>query len=372
MVCKLIKSLYGFKQAPRCWNTKFCSVLNKFGFEKSKADQCVYIGIINGFKCYLCLYVDDGLLLCKDKSILMEIINDLQTNFDLKICTVLSNYVGMQIEKSENYIFIHQTKYIDQLLKKFNMQDANPNCVPADPNVKLQKADDAPKENYPYREAVGSLIHAATVSRPDIMFAVSQVSRYLHSYDDSHWNAVKKILKYLKETKSYGLCYTSNCDSTDLIGYSDADFANDVVTRCSITGYVFLKNGAVVTWSSQLQSTVALSTTEAEFMAAYAATKEAMWLRQLLSDISKFNKKSVCVNIDNQSAINVIKNSEFHKRCKHIDIKDNFVKEKYYKNIISLNYVHTDNQYADIFTKALPKDKFRFLRNNIGMSKLVL
>ncbi|GBP87760.1 Retrovirus-related Pol polyprotein from transposon TNT 1-94 [Eumeta japonica] len=155
--------------------------------------------------------------------------------------------------------------------------------IPADPHVKLQKADDKPKKDHPYREAVGSLIHAAAVSRPDIMFAVSQVSRYLHSYDDSHWNAVMKILKYLKETKDHGLNYMSEC--TDLIGYSDADFANDIETRRSITGYVFLKNGAAVTWSTQRQQTVALSTTKSEFMAVCAATKEAIWLRQLLCDI---------------------------------------------------------------------------------------
>lgn len=106
-------------------------------------------------------------------------------------------------------------------------------------------------------------------------------------------------------------------------------------------------------------------------MAACAATKEAMWLRQLLSDLGVFRQKSVCINIDNQSAINVIKNSEFHKRCKHIDIKYNFIKEKYHDNIISLNYVHTNNQYADVFTKALSKDKFIFMRKSIGMSKLV-
>lgn len=370
-VCKLVKSLYGLKQAPRCWNTKFSSVLNKFGFEKSSADQCVYIGTINGFKCYLCLYVDDGLLFCKSKSATMEVISELQMNFEIKVYSVPTNFVGMQIEKNNNFIFIHQSKYIDQLLKKFNMQHANPNYVPADPNVKLQKPENALKKDYPYREAVGSLVHVATVSRPDIMLAVNQVSRYLHSYDESHWNAVKKILKYLKETKSYGLCYTSNCDSTDLTGYSDSDFANDLEKRRSTTGYVFLKSGAAVTWSSQRQPTVALSTTEAEFMAACAATKEAMWLRQLLSDLGVFRQKSVCINIDNQSAINVIKNSEFHKRCKHIDIKYNFIKEKYHDNIISLNYVHTNNQYADVFTKALSKDKFIFMRKSIGMSKLV-
>ncbi|CAH2099085.1 unnamed protein product [Euphydryas editha] len=369
MVCKLNKSLYGLKQAPRCWNTKFNSVLNKFGFERCKADQCIYIGLTKGITCYLCLYVDDGLLLCKDKSVLTEVINDLQANFNIKTYP-LSCFVGMQIEKSNDYIFIHQTQYIEQLLKKFNMTEANSNSVPADPHVKLIKTDGLPERKYPYREAVGSLIHAATVSRPDILFAVSQVSRFLNCHNESHWNAVKRILKYLKDTKNYGLYYMSKPDSPDVVGYSDADFANDVETRRSTTGYVFLKNGAAITWSSQRQQTVALSTTEAEFMAACAATKEAMWLRQLLQEISEYKQESVIINIDNLSAINVIKNSEFHKRCKHIDIKYNFIKEKYYENVISLNYVNTKNQYADMFTKALPKDKFILMRSNIGMCKL--
>ena len=164
----------------------------------------------------------------------------------------------MQVEKCNNYIFIHQTKYIEELLKKFNMTEANSNSVPADPHVKLMKTDGLPERKYPYREAVGSLIHAATVSRPDILFAVSQVSRFLNCHDESHWNAVKRILKYLKDTKDYGLCYMSKPDSTYVEGFSDADFANDVETRRSTTGYVFLKNGAAITWSSQRQQTVAL------------------------------------------------------------------------------------------------------------------
>lgn len=369
MVCRLNKSLYGLKQAPRCWNTKFNTVLEKFGFVKSLADQCVYVGQVKGIKCYLCLYVDDGLLISKERLVLKEVIDELKLSFDLKTCPP-SNFVGMQIEKNKRHIFIHQTKYIEKLLEKFNMSCANPNSIPADPHVKLQKTEAVPVKNLPYREAVGSLIHLATVSRPDIMYAVSMVSQFLHCYNDSHWNAVKKILKYLAGTIEFGLCYQSKPQTTDLIGYSDADYANDLTSRRSMTGYVFMKNGAAVTWSSQRQQSVALSTTEAEFMAACAATKETIWLKQLLCDVGEYKQSSVCLNIDNQSAINVIKNSEFHKRCKHIDIKYNFVKEKYYEKIISLKYVNTDHQFADMFTKALCRDRFKLLRSNIGMLNL--
>ncbi|CAK9809135.1 Retrovirus-related Pol polyprotein from transposon TNT 1-94 [Anthophora quadrimaculata] len=326
MVCKLNKSLYGLKQAPRCWNSKFDSVLKKFGFVNSKADQCVYIGLINNRKCYFCLYVDDGLLFSSDELALKEITEELKIIFEIKILNEPKNFIGMQIEQLDKSIFIHQTK-----------------------------------------EAIGSLMHLAIVSRPDIMFAVSLVSRFPNCYNQTHWNAVKRIFKYLKDTKEFGLWYSQTPQPAEVIGYSDADYANDLDTRRSVTGYVFIKNGAAVTWSSQRQQTVALSTTEAEFMAACAATKETMWIKQFLSDIDQYNQISMCLHLDNQSAISVIKNINFHKRCKHIEVKYHFIKEKYYQKIIVLKFVSSDYQYADILTKALSKDKFQFLRTKLGM-----
>lgn len=367
MVCKLNKSLYGLKQAPRCWNSKFDSVLKKFGFVNSKADQCVYVGQVNKKKCYFCLYVDDGLLFSTDESALKVITEELNSIFEIKVLNTPRNFVGMQIEILNNCIFIHQTQYIEQLLNKFNMNDANTNSVPVDPHMKLQKGDGEPEKNIPYREAVGSLMHLAIVSRPDIMFAVSLVSRFLNCYNQMHWNAVKKIFKYLKASKDYGLCYTKTAQPSEIVGYSDADFANDLDTRRSVTGYVFIKNGAAVTWSSQKQQTVALSTTEAEFMAACAATKEAMWVKLLLSDAGEYKQDTLYLHLDNQSAISVIKNLNFHKRCKHIEIKYHFIKEKYHQKIISLKFVSSKYQYADILTKALTKDKFIFLRSKLGM-----
>ncbi|GBP46785.1 Retrovirus-related Pol polyprotein from transposon TNT 1-94 [Eumeta japonica] len=273
MACKLIKSLYGLKQAPRCWNAKFNSVLNKYGFFNSHADKCVYVSSNREAQVYLLLYVDDGLLCSTSPTIITEVLNHLQKEFNVKICKT-SNFIGIQIEQCKDYIFIHQRKYIEELLSKFDLDNANPNSIPADPHVTLQKSTVLEnKKCFPYREAVGSLMFAAIVTRPDIMFAVSTVSRFLNSHDQSHWNAVKKIFKYLKGTLSFGLCFRSNENNT-LESYSDADYANDPVTRRSTTGYVFMKNGAAVTWSSQRQTTVALSTTEAEFMASCSATKK--------------------------------------------------------------------------------------------------
>lgn len=368
-VCKLNRSLYGLKQAPRCWNQKFDSVLKKFGLENSHSDKCVYTGQFNNTKVYLLLYVDDGLVISKDESILEKIIQDLKQNFQIKTCKPV-NFVGLQIERYDDHIFIHQQKYIEKLLFKFNMSNANSSSIPVDPHTTLEKSKSEPDRRIPYREAVGSLMHLAIVSRPDIMYAVSLVSRYLDSFDNTHWNAVKKILKYLKETQDYGLRYSAATQNI-VEGYSDADYAKDTETRKSTTGYVFIKNGAAITWASQRQQSIALSTTEAEFMAACAATKEALWIKRLLLDLDIFNQESVCLNIDNQSAISVIKNVDFHKRCKHIDIKYKFVKEKFQEQEIDLNYVCTKEQLADLFTKGLSRDRFKYLRDRIGICKVI-
>ncbi|GBP60658.1 Retrovirus-related Pol polyprotein from transposon TNT 1-94 [Eumeta japonica] len=206
----------------------------------------------------------------------------------------------------------------------------------------------------PYKEAVGSLMHLAIVSRPDIMFGVSLVSRYLNCYDSTHWAVVKKILKYLKETKEMGILYSKVKNNT-VEGYSDSDYAADSDTRRSTTGYVFTKNAAAITWATQRQQSIALSTTEAEFMAACSAAKEALWIKRLLLDISAYNQDSISLNIDNQSAISVIKNMDFHKRCKHIDVKYKFIQEKCQEKEICVKYLCTTEQCADIFTKALAR-----------------
>lgn len=366
VVCKLKKSLYGLKQAPRCWNAKFNSVLKKYGFIDCHADRCVYVSCFRGIKVYLLLYVDDGLLLSLDSEVLKEVLDDLKANFDIKICDS-SNFIGIEIEKCKDYIFIHQTKYIEKMLQRFDMCDANPISIPADPHVTLEKSSEPETDKaVPFREAVGSLMYVAVVTRPDVMYALCTASRFLNSFNQTHWNAVKRVFKYLKETKRFGLCYRSNENST-IEGFSDADYANDPVTRRSTTGYVFMKNGGAVTWCSQRQPTVALSTTEAEFMAACCATKEALWIRQLMCDIGQYQQGCMTLKIDNQSTISLIKNSDFHKRCKHIDVKYNFIKEKYAQKLIDLQYVCTDNQLADILTKALCRVKFQYFRKKIGV-----
>lgn len=267
----------------------------------------------------------------------------------------------MDIFKSSESIVIHQKQYIEQLIDKFCMSDANPCSTPADNNVVLTKSSDVCEINFPYREAVGALLFLASVSRPDISFAVNIVSRYINNPNQSHVNAVKRIIRYLIKTKNVCIKYTG---FTELIGFSDADYGSDLDCRRSNTGYVFMMNNGPVTWCSRKQNTVALSTTESEYMAAAEAAKELLWLQQLLVDIGEA-QQSISLCIDNQSAIKLIHNPVFHRRSKHIDIRYNFIREKVESKSISIVYVSSANQLADFLTKALPVNKFVFNRDQV-------
>lgn len=325
MVCKLNKALYSLKQAFRgCWNQRFDAFLKDIGFIQSDADKCVYQGTFNKSIILLALYVDDGLIMGSDKKILQNIISKLRTSFEITASTV-GCFVGMEIihDKNKDSIFVNQKNYIRRIIKKFNMEDAKTVSTPADIHVHLSLDSNngtkiREKQKVPYREAVGSLMFAAIVSRPDIAFSVGVASRYLDKYDETHWNAIKRIFKYLKETDHYGIMYTKNNAPNILKGYSDSDFASDTDTRRSTTGYIFKLSNGPVTWNSQRQSTVSLSTTEAEYIAASCAAREAVWIRQLLRDVKESLNEPTPLFIDNQSAIKLIRNAEFHKRTKHM------------------------------------------------------
>lgn len=369
MVCKLKKSLYGLKQAPRCWNHKFNMFLTNFGFKSSEADSCVYKGIFNNKMVLLVIYVDDGLIFCVDMNIIKMILSEMEKFFEIVIEEKPSYFVGMEIQqKDDGSIFIHQGNYIREIIKRFRLDDATPNSVPSDPNTVLSsESDSSLVGQVPYREAVGSLLFAATVTRPDIMHSVSVASRYLNNHGQSHWNAVKRIIKYLIGTKDIGIYYKNDVNSGELIGYSDSDFAADLNTRRSTTGYIFKFCNGPVTWNSQRQHSVSLSTTEAEYVAASHAAKESVWLKQLLSDIGEYFDTPIKLCIDNQSAIRLIRNPEFHKRTKHIDIRYHFVREKYKNGQIDLKNVPSEEQLADFLTKGLPRAKFEKQKFDIGL-----
>jgi len=243
-------------------------------------------------------------------------------------------------------------------------------------HTKLQKAEldyKATKEDVKwYQRAVGSLMYAMLGTRPDIAYAVSVVSRFAANPDQSHKAAVTRILRYLRKTVNYVLVFKGTL--SDLAGYTDADWAGDLSTRRSTSGFIFSVGSAVISWSLKLQPSVALSTCEAEYIGQTNATKEAIWLKRLLDEVRPelgLQAQATVIYCDNQGAIALAKNPQFHARTKHIDIQHHFVREKVNEGLVQLKYIDTNEQVADGLTKALDKARFERFRRDIGLESMV-
>lgn len=360
-VCKLSKSLYGLKQASRCWNKKFTSFIGKFNFITSKSDPCVFVRNEDSGIMILAIYVDDGLIMAEDTKAISSVIEHLRKEFEIKVLD-LKCFLGLEIDQqSDGSIHVHQQAYAQKILNRFGMANCNTVATPLDCGQNLGDFEADTEFEFPYREVVGSLMFLAVATRPDISFAVGNVSRHMEKPAMAHVNAVKRILKYVKATMDMGIRYEANVDLS-LCGYSDADYAGDIETRRSTSGYVFLFGNGIISWGSERQKSVALSTTESEYMAAASAVKELVWLQRFLSELLPTNLNKPMFYMDNQSAIRLVKNPEFHKRTKHIDVRYHFIREKYDEDIFDLRYVATNDQIADIMTKALPKNKHQHFR----------
>jgi hypothetical protein len=242
---------------------------------------------------------------------------------------------------------------------------------PLDPNTKLSK-DQCPKteaekesmKNVPYRQAIGSLMWAAVATRPDIAFAVSLLSQFLENPGEIHWQAAKRVMKYLKGTKDKRLVLGKNREG--LVGYADADWASQD-HRHSISAYVFQINSGSVSWSCQKQSIVALSSTEAEFIALTHAAKEALWLRQFIAEVFQPLHFPIRLFSDNQSAITIAYGNQLHARTKHFDIRLYFLRNAIEDKKLSIEYLSTDQMVADILTKGLPNTRNKILAEKLGM-----
>lgn len=368
-VCRLKRSLYGLKQSSRVWNSRFVDFVRDCNLKQSLSDTCVFYGTICNEKVILLLYVDDGLILSRSQRAIDIMIEKLQNTFKITLGKA-NYYVGFEIkrDREKKTISISQGAYIDKIIRKFNMEDSKPISTPADIGTFLTSISDSDCEvSFPYRSAVGSLIFAATVSRPDISFSVGDVSRFLEHPTQLHVNAVKRIFRYLNHTKDMSITYGSN--DLELIGYTDADHARDIETSLSVTGYAFMLGNGVVTWKSQQQSRVALSTSESEYVALCEGTKEAMWLRDLLDDIGFGQNQGTTMLCDNLSTVRWVKNPQQHHKTKHINKKLHFVRESQRLGDIQLDHVSGEDELADVLTKPLSAIKFNSNIARLGLEK---
>ncbi|KAJ3551307.1 hypothetical protein NP233_g13104 [Leucocoprinus birnbaumii] len=375
VVCRLHKSLYGLKQSARQWNKKLRSVLEDLGFERVQSDNSIFIYSKGDVKIIVPVFIDDITLVSKNDAAMDRTVKDLQKHFKLRDLGDTSFLLSVQVKQDldAHTISLSQTHYIDELLKRFGMNDCNPVRSPLEPGSNLSGIVPTPSEvedmrKVPYLSAVGSLQYLATMTRPDIAFAVSYLGRFNHNPAPAHWTAVKHLLRYLKGTRDYKLVYKGNDDKELFVTYSDASHGGCHDTGRSTGGYVTLVCGGAVGWSSKRQPFVTLSSTEAEYVAAVEAGKEIMWMRNILSEFGYPSDYASTLFIDNKSGIDVAKNPEHHGRMKHLDLRFYWLRDAVQSSLIFPVYVPTKQQVADIFTKPVSIQTIDFAVPLMGLS----
>lgn len=368
-ICKLNKSLYGLKQAPKNWNDKFSMFLKTLRFENTDDDPCIYYN--QNRSIIIALFVDDGLVAGKNVKEMLEVLDQLSNKFEITFDNSMRNkilYLGMEIKVSQNEIFVSQPKYTENILQRFKFDTVNAAGTPIERGMITDEGNlvnDKPlSKSIPYREAIGSLLYVATISRPDISFAVNYLSRFNSKPMESNWKMVKRVFAYLKGTVNYGICFNGE---SDFIAYTDSDYGGDTFTGHSTSGVLVMRGGPIV-WYAQKQRLVATSTAEAEYRAAVSAIDDICWIRRLgkeLEILKSDQPTTLC--IDNQSAIHMLKNThegKITKGKKHIDIPRKFIQQHVGKTV-ELQHVKSSDQLADILTKALTRKTFEELRSKI-------
>jgi hypothetical protein len=361
LVCKLQKSLYGLKQSPRAWFGRFSKVLQQFGMIRCESDHSVFVKCSSSNKyIYLVVYVDDIVITGDDNDGIKALKQHLFQNFQTKDLGPLRYFLGIEVAQSKSGIAISQRKYALDILEETGLMDCKPVDTPMDPNVKLLPDQGEPySDPSRYRRLVGKLNYL-TLTRPDISFPVSVVSQFLNSPCDSHWNAVVRILKYIKRAPGKGLVFTDN-GHTNIVGYSDADWAGDPNDRRSTSGYCIFIGGNLISWKSKKQTVVSRSSTEAEYRAMAHATCELVWLKHLLQELHFCEVGQMELVCDNQSALHLSSNPVFHERTKHIEVDCHFIREKIISGVIRTSFVNSKDQLADIFTKSLRSPRITYI-----------
>ncbi|XP_019085497.1 PREDICTED: uncharacterized protein LOC109126417 [Camelina sativa] len=343
MVYKLNKALYGLRQAPRAWNHKLNQILKELNFVRCAKEPALYRRQDKEQLLIVAVYVDDLLVTGSSLSLVQEFKQGMSSKFEMSDLGRLTYYLGIEVLQEDSGITLKQSRYAEKILEETGMSDCNAVQVPMDSGSKLSKAiDDQSIDESEYRRNIGCLRYLIH-TRPDLSFAVGILSRYMHNPKRSHGVALKHVLRYLQGTSGYGLTFKKG-SSSGLVGYCDSSLNIDEDDGKSTSGHIFYLNNCPITWCSQKQETVALSSCE--------------------------ELKRVTVRIDNKSAIALTKNPVFHGRSKHIHRKFHFVRECVENELVEVEYVPGIEQKADILTKALGRIKFKEQRSFIGVQDL--
>ena len=368
-IFKLKKAIYSLKQSASAWNLKLSETLEKLSFIQGIEDKCLYKQTDNEGKTYILVYVDD-LLVAGNQDRINKIISQLNKHFQITDLGEVNSYLGMNICRSQRgTITIDQENKIDELVKNFNLEEAKPCSTPMVPGyVKDNSEENLLETNTCYRRAIGGLLYIATTCRPDIAAAVNILSRKTEKPTKKDFEAVKRIIKYLKTTKDLKLVIDNKREPI-LQVFADSDWANDPSDRRSTIGNLFKLGNNSLLWLCKRQNCIALSSAEAEYISAANATTEIIWLVKLLQELDMEQTLPIVLFEDNQSTIKLIQSDKHHSRTKHIDVRHHHIKHHQTTGTIELKYCPTDEMIADQLTKPLPKPQFEKHRIRMNLLK---
>ncbi|KAJ9565617.1 hypothetical protein OSB04_001583 [Centaurea solstitialis] len=365
----LDKALYGLKQAPRAWYEELSTYLLSKGFKKGSVDSTLFIMKEGDHIVVIQVYVDDIIFGSTSKELCKKFETIMTQEFKMSMMGEINFFLGLQVKQFPDGIFINQSKYIFDLLKKYDMSSCNFIGTPMATGNKIGPDHEGKDVDLrTYRGMVGSLMYLTAI-RPDIMFATCVCARYQAKPKESHLAAVKRIFRYLKGTPYYGLWYPKGL-GFELQAYSDADYGGCNMDRKSTSGHIQLLGNKLVSWASKKQQCVSTSTTESEYVAAASCCSQVLWMQTQLRDYG-FVYKKIPIYCDSKSAIAISANPVQHSKTKHIDIRYHFLKDNVEKENIELYFVNTEYQLADLFTKALDEKRFKFLISRLDGSDML-
>ncbi|TLX69860.1 hypothetical protein E9993_22705 [Labilibacter sediminis] len=364
-VYKLDKALYGLHQAPRAWYATLTEHLLQNGYTRGTIDQTLFMKKEKQDMIVVQIYVDDIIFgstsqaMCKDFEAVMK------KRFEMSSLGEMTMFLGLQVRQNSEGILIHQGKYVDDMLKKFDMQNAKSAHTPMAERPLLSADPDGESVNQTmYRSMIGSLMYL-TASRPDIMFSVCQCARHQANPKLSHLTAVKRIFRYLKGRPRLGLWYPRNSEF-NLYAFADSNYGGDEIDRKSTSAGCQYLGDRLISWQCKKQHTVSTSTAEAEYVAASACCSQVIWMQHQLLDYG-LNFLKTPIFCDNEAAVRIVKNPVQHSKTKHIDIKIHFIRDCFERDLIQMERVHTDSNVADIFTKPFGNARFDVLVNLLKM-----
>lgn len=362
-LCRLDRALYGLHQSGRQWYFEINKVLLQIGFQKFQWCNCAYV---YNQSAILILYVDDFVIFGKTQSIIETIVKVLKKRFDIKMMGRTKTLLGVEFNEEKNGLVLHQTPYIDIVGERFEKFKIPTTSLPIAKGVIFSKsscpateAETKEMANLPYRSLLGCLMFIANRTRPDISYAVNILSQFQSNPGMAHWDALLKLLGYVKGTKNYQLKLT--CNKPLLVVYSDADFAANRDDRTSLGGQLVLLGDSPIGWRTFKEKCVSLSTMEAEFIAMTEATKELMWYNNILGEcysnkiLSNMPTKAT-LYVDNQATIDFVRSPIENHRSKHIDVKLFFVRDLVSQEKFNLNFIRSKLNLADPFTRPLTKN----------------